>query len=150
MRSWLADPATAMSAMVLTTVWWVTGYYLVIYLAGLQDVPPQPYEAAAIDGPSGWRRFWAITLPLLRPAAAVRPGHPRPSARSRTSASSARPWAVGPAQVTHTHTVVPRLLPARLSPFFHFGSTFAMPWFLFLSPLLSLLQFRLLRGHTEY
>src|SRR4030095_5782874 len=66
-RSWLADPSTAMWAIILTTVWWVTGYYLVIYLAGLQDIPPELYEAAALDGASGWRRFWAITLPLLRP-----------------------------------------------------------------------------------
>ena len=66
-RSWLADPQTAMWAIILTTVWWVTGYYLVIYLAGLQDIPRDLYEAAALDGASGWRSFWAITLPLLRP-----------------------------------------------------------------------------------
>jgi multiple sugar transport system permease protein len=39
-----------MWAIILTTVWWVTGYYLVIYLAGLQDIPPELYEAAALDG----------------------------------------------------------------------------------------------------
>ena len=51
-RSWLADPHTAMAAIILTTVWWVTGYYLVIYLAGLQDIPRELYEAAALDGAS--------------------------------------------------------------------------------------------------
>src|SRR5439155_731428 len=66
-RSWLADPATAMWAIIATTVWWVTGYYLVIYLAGLQDIPRALYEAAALDGASGWRSFRSITLPLLRP-----------------------------------------------------------------------------------
>src|SRR5262249_9490450 len=66
-RSRLADPATAMWAIVATTVWWVTGYYLVVYLAGLQDIPRDLYEAAALDGATGWRSFWAITLPLLRP-----------------------------------------------------------------------------------
>ena len=66
-RSWLADPYTAMWAIIATTVWWVTGYYLVIYLAGLQDIPRALYEAAALDGASGWRSFRAITLPLLRP-----------------------------------------------------------------------------------
>ena len=66
-RSWLADPATAMWAIILTSVWWVTGYYLVIYLAGLQDIPRELYEAAALDGAGGWRSFWTITLPLLRP-----------------------------------------------------------------------------------
>jgi multiple sugar transport system permease protein len=66
-HSWLADPNTAMWAIIVTTVWWVTGYYLVIYLAGLQDIPRDLYEAAALDGAGGWRSFWAITVPLLRP-----------------------------------------------------------------------------------
>jgi multiple sugar transport system permease protein len=64
--SWLADPSTAMWAIILTTVWWVTGYYLVIYLAGLQDIPPELYEAAAIDGASGLQRFRFITCPMLK------------------------------------------------------------------------------------
>src|SRR5262249_55030755 len=66
-RSWLADPVTAMWAIIVTSVWWVTGYYLVIYLAGLQDIPRELYEAAALDGAGGWRIFWAVTVPLLRP-----------------------------------------------------------------------------------
>src|SRR5256884_9816525 len=66
-RSWLAGPATAMWAIIATTVWWVTGYYLVIYLAGLQDIPRELYEAAALDGAGGARIFWSVTLPLLRP-----------------------------------------------------------------------------------
>ena len=66
-HSWLAEPQTAMWAIIVTTVWWVTGYYLVIYLAGLQDIPRDLYEAAALDGAGAWRSFWAITLPLLRP-----------------------------------------------------------------------------------
>src|SRR5256884_9603695 len=66
-RSWLAGPATAMWAIIATTVWWVTGYYLVVYLAGLQDIPRELYEAAALDGAGGGRTFWTITLPLLRP-----------------------------------------------------------------------------------
>src|SRR2546425_10010256 len=67
-RSWLADPSTAMWAIIATTVWWGTGDYLVIYLARLQDIPRDLYEAAALHGPSSGRRFLAITLPLLRPA----------------------------------------------------------------------------------
>jgi len=54
-RSWLADPHTAMWAIILTTVWWVTGYYLVIYLAGLQDIPRDVYEAE--DGATGLDAF---------------------------------------------------------------------------------------------
>src|SRR2546429_8976615 len=66
-RSWLAGPATAMWAIIATTVWWVTGYSLVICLAGLQDIPRELYEAAALDGAGGARIFWSVTLPLLRP-----------------------------------------------------------------------------------
>jgi multiple sugar transport system permease protein len=67
-RSWLADPTTAMWAIIVTSVWWVTGYYLVVYLAGLQDIPRELYEAAALDGANWWSAFWKITFPLLRPA----------------------------------------------------------------------------------
>jgi len=56
-----------MWGIVVTSVWWVTGYYLVIYLAGLQDIPRHLYEAASIDGAGVWRSFWSITVPLLRP-----------------------------------------------------------------------------------
>src|SRR5207245_2266642 len=49
-RSWLGDPSTAMWAIIVTTVWWVTGYYLVVYLAGLQHIPRNLYEAAALRG----------------------------------------------------------------------------------------------------
>ena len=66
-RSWLSEPGTAMWVIIATTVWWVTGYYLVIYLAGLQDIPRDLYESAALDGAGAIRSFWAITLPLLRP-----------------------------------------------------------------------------------
>ena len=70
-RSWLADPSTAMWAIIMTSVWWVTGYYLVIYLAGLQDIPRELYEAAALDGAGNWTAFRSITLPLLRPVLLV-------------------------------------------------------------------------------
>ena len=63
----LADPATAMWAIILTTVWWVTGYYLVIYLAGLQDIPAELYDAAKVDGATPWQSFWQITFPLMLP-----------------------------------------------------------------------------------
>jgi multiple sugar transport system permease protein len=55
-----------MWAIILTSVWWVTGYYLVIYLAGLQDIPRDLYEAAALDGP-GDGELLGHHLPLLRP-----------------------------------------------------------------------------------
>ena len=66
-RSLLADPHTAMWAIILTTVWWVTGYYLVIYLAGLQDIPREVYEAAALAlGIFAFRSAWNDFLwPLI-------------------------------------------------------------------------------------
>lgn len=64
---WLGDTRTAMPAIVLATVWSVTGYYMVIFLASLQDIPQQLLEAAALDGASGWQSFWSITFPLIRP-----------------------------------------------------------------------------------
>jgi len=64
--AWLADPMWAKPALVIMSLWGV-GNAMVIYLAGLQDVPRELYEAAAIDGATGWRRFWHVTLPLLAP-----------------------------------------------------------------------------------
>jgi putative chitobiose transport system permease protein len=51
----------------LVTIWKGLGYYMVIYLAGLQTIPPDLYEAAAIEGSDGWRKHWDITFPLMRP-----------------------------------------------------------------------------------
>ncbi len=54
-------------ALVLPTLWWTAGYNMVIFLAGLQDIPGNLYEAAELDGASAWQRFWNVTLPGLRP-----------------------------------------------------------------------------------
>jgi ABC-type sugar transport system permease subunit len=69
-RAWLADPSTALHALAAVTVWKITGYAMVIFLAGLQDIPRSVLDAAALDGAGPWRRFWHITWPLLRPTAA--------------------------------------------------------------------------------
>jgi multiple sugar transport system permease protein len=66
-HSWLQDPLTALPAVMLMDVWAAIGYYMVIYLAGLQTIPAELYEAAALDGSDGWRRHRHITLPLLLP-----------------------------------------------------------------------------------
>lgn len=65
--AWLSDRRWVIPALVLMTVWKGLGYGMLIYLAGLQGIPAQFYEAAAIDGASNWQRFWHITLPLLSP-----------------------------------------------------------------------------------
>ncbi len=65
--AWLTNERVALAAVVLTTVWWTVGYNMVIFLAGLQDVPAELHEAAIVDGATFWQRFRSITLPLLAP-----------------------------------------------------------------------------------
>lgn len=65
--TWLFDPQWAMLAIILTSVWKDTGYIMIMYLAGLQNLPDEYGEAASIDGASRWQRFLFITLPLLSP-----------------------------------------------------------------------------------
>ena len=64
--AWLADPTWAKPALIIMSLWG-TGNAMVIYLAGLQNVPRELYEAAEIAGATGWRRFWHITLPMISP-----------------------------------------------------------------------------------
>ncbi|QHC60773.1 ABC transporter permease subunit [Rathayibacter sp. VKM Ac-2760] len=61
----LADPSTAMIGIAIATVWWTLGFNFVLYLAGLQEIPRELYEAAAIDGATPWQQIRFITLPLL-------------------------------------------------------------------------------------
>jgi ABC-type sugar transport system permease subunit len=65
--AWLSDPSTALFSIMLMSIWMGIGYQMVIFLAGLQNIPPEFYEAALTDGASAWQRFWKITLPLLKP-----------------------------------------------------------------------------------
>lgn len=64
--SWLTDPQVAMISVVLATVWWQVGFSFVLYLAGLQEIPKELYEAAAVDGATSLDRTRFITLPLLK------------------------------------------------------------------------------------
>src|SRR5215475_2343656 len=64
--NWLADPDWAMASVALTTVWWTLGFNFVLYLAGLQEIPRDLYEAASVDGASPLTQMRRITLPLLR------------------------------------------------------------------------------------
>lgn len=66
--NWLFDPKWALLAIIITSVWKDTGYVMIFYLAALQNISPEYYEAAAIDGASKWIQFKSITLPLLAPA----------------------------------------------------------------------------------
>jgi ABC-type sugar transport system permease subunit len=69
--NWLTSSASARWALVIMSVWKETGFFLILFLAGLSAIPTDVYEAARIDGAGAWRRFWYMTLPLLRPVTAV-------------------------------------------------------------------------------
>ncbi|GAA1656093.1 carbohydrate ABC transporter permease [Actinoplanes couchii] len=70
-KNWLGDPDLALWMIVLVVVWQFAGYSMVIFVAGLQSVPKEIYEAAAIDGSGPVRRFWSIVRPLLAPAITI-------------------------------------------------------------------------------
>ena len=64
---WTSSSDWAMPAVIITSVWRDMGYYMILFLAGLQTIPVEYYEAARVDGANAWQRFWHITLPTLRP-----------------------------------------------------------------------------------
>ncbi|WP_405948358.1 sugar ABC transporter permease [Streptomyces prunicolor] len=66
-QDWLGDPDLALYSVMGVMVWVQLGFPLVVFMAGLQRVDPQLYEAAELDGAGWWRRFWHITLPQIRP-----------------------------------------------------------------------------------
>ncbi|KDN79530.1 sugar ABC transporter permease [Streptomyces olindensis] len=70
-QDWLGDPDLALWAVVGVVVWQFAGYSMVIFLAGLQSVPKEVHEAAAMDGAGPVRRFWSVTRPLLAPALTI-------------------------------------------------------------------------------
>jgi len=64
---WLTSPATALLTIVLVTIWQSFGYYMVLFLSGLQSINPELYEAADIDGANKWKQLLHITIPMLSP-----------------------------------------------------------------------------------
>lgn len=66
-KTWTADSNMALWAVIIVSVWKSMGYYMVIYLAALQGIPRELYEAATVDGANKWQQFWSITLPQLSP-----------------------------------------------------------------------------------
>ncbi|MFN8449036.1 MAG: sugar ABC transporter permease, partial [Anaerolineae bacterium] len=66
-QPFLASPYQALFVIIVMAIYQYVGYYIVIFVAGLQGIPQDYYDAASVDGANSWQRFWKITLPLLRP-----------------------------------------------------------------------------------
>ena len=69
--TWLTGSSTARWALVIMGVWKETGFFLILFLAGLARLPADVYEAALVDGANAWQRFWRVTFPLLKPITAI-------------------------------------------------------------------------------
>jgi multiple sugar transport system permease protein len=68
---WLGDPGWAMFSVILVNVWRGLPFFAITFLAGLQTIPQELYDAADLDGATGWRKFWHVTLPMIKPVAIV-------------------------------------------------------------------------------
>ncbi|HPF87757.1 MAG TPA: sugar ABC transporter permease [Candidatus Limiplasma sp.] len=66
-KSWTQSRSLAMWALIIVAVWRGAGYYMIMYIAGLQNIPNELYEAATVDGAKAFQKFWKITLPMLTP-----------------------------------------------------------------------------------
>lgn len=64
---WLAEPSLTLAITMLLTIWLGLGYYMMIFLAGLQNIPEELYDAALIDGCNSWQKHWYVSIPGLRP-----------------------------------------------------------------------------------
>ena len=64
--NWLNSMGWAMPAVIFMTIWAAVGYFMIIFIAGREDIPPVYYDAAKVDGATSWQQFWNVTLPLMR------------------------------------------------------------------------------------
>lgn len=69
--NWLGDSFWVMASIIIVNVWRGMPFFTITFLAGLQTVPEELYDAGEIDGTDGWQRFWYITLPMIRPIVVV-------------------------------------------------------------------------------
>ena len=68
---WLSDPKMVLYCIIAAAAWRHTGYVMILYLTGLKGIPPTVIEAARVDGAQGWKMFWNILLPLLKPSTII-------------------------------------------------------------------------------
>jgi ABC-type sugar transport system permease subunit len=143
---WLRSSTFALPAVILIGIWRATPYYMVIFLAGLQAIPTEYYEAAEIDGAGHWASFWNITLPLLRPTSLL--------VMVMTVIVAMKVFAVpmimtggGPADSTR---VLPLFIYQTAFEFFDMGRASAMSVFLFVAVMLfSVAQIRIFTRGEE-
>lgn len=69
--NWLTSPGWSLTSVIIANVWIGIPFNLVVLYSGLQAIPTEMYEASALDGATGWQRFWGITFPLLRPVSLI-------------------------------------------------------------------------------
>jgi multiple sugar transport system permease protein len=69
--NWLTSPGWSLTSVIIANIWIGIPFNLVVLYSGLQAIPAEVYEASALDGATGWQRFWSITFPLLRPVSAI-------------------------------------------------------------------------------
>ena len=143
--NWLADPILAMPSLIVMAAWRNLGFAMVLFLAGLQTIPVQLYEAASIDGAGRWAAFRSVTLPLLRPTLLF--------AVVITTIGYLQvfeePFVMtdgGPLDRTLT---VSMFMYEEGFEFFHQGYAAAIAWVLFLLvAIVAVVQFRVLRSQT--
>ncbi len=146
--NWLGEPRTAQLVLILTLIWRWTGYNMIFYLAGMQNISPEIYEAAKIDGANAGQTFFKITVPLLKPMILFTTimstigtlqlfDEPMNLAASGTTAAT-----VGPGNALLTLSVYIYNLSFKFVPNFGYAAT--VSWaIVFFVVILSLMQFRL-------
>jgi multiple sugar transport system permease protein len=145
-QNWLVQNGWAMFAVVLTTVWWTSGWNLVLFLAGLQEIPDQLYDAARIDGAGEVDLFRYITIPSLRPTILF--------VTVTTIIGSFRVFGqvfvmTGGGPFDSTRTVVQHIYESGFR-YFRMGSASAIAWALFAIVLVfTIIQFRLVRDPDQ-
>lgn len=141
-QNWLAQNGWAMFAVVITTVWWQSGWNLVLFLAGLQEIPEQLYDAAKIDGAGRWALFRYVTIPGLR-ATILFVGVTTIIGSFRVFGQVFVMTNGGP--FDSTRTVVQHIYETGFR-YFRMGGASAVAWSLFLIVVVfTLVQFRLMR-----
>ena len=152
---WLRSSKTALLSLAIMGVWKGAGYYMLIYLAGLQAIPQEYYEAAMVDGANAWQRFRYVTLPLLTPTTVFLVTTGTMGALMMfaevwvmTTGEGGAGAAGGPAY--STITIMLYLFNTAFS-YFHYGYASAIAVVTFIiSMLIGMIQFRVLRATFEY